>query len=254
MSWASRRRPLTPTRLDNKLTFKPSGLHSKAHRSLALAVRTRTQKASRIMSYSETMDPEAVKTQRVRTEEGTRKREKRRSSGAAGYPRYRDGARGKRARMSATYLEEGVDYDETGLKSLKEDTRNRYDYSDSSSDGDEDGDGAEAHADAADEDARPRRAAAAKADRSLSSKAGASAERSQSDSEQSEEEEAEGQSFAQDEDSGEDVAPAVRARGGKRRVLDDEDSDTGGAPMSKAGGGEAAPAKRRGAVLDSDSE
>ncbi|CAN0441943.1 unnamed protein product, partial [Discosporangium mesarthrocarpum] len=48
--------------LTKKLTFKPSTIASKAHRTLTLAVRNRSLKGSRIVKYAETIDPEQVKS------------------------------------------------------------------------------------------------------------------------------------------------------------------------------------------------
>lgn len=46
--------------LTKKISFKPSNVLSKAHRTLTLAVRKRAVKGSRIQKYAETIDPEQV--------------------------------------------------------------------------------------------------------------------------------------------------------------------------------------------------
>lgn len=46
--------------LTKKISFKPSNVLSKAHRTLTLAVRKRAVKGSRIKKYAETIDPEQV--------------------------------------------------------------------------------------------------------------------------------------------------------------------------------------------------
>lgn len=46
--------------LTKKISFKPSNVLSKAHRTLTLAVRKRAVKGSRIKKYAETIDPEKV--------------------------------------------------------------------------------------------------------------------------------------------------------------------------------------------------
>ena len=48
--------------LTKKISFKPSNVLSKAHRTLTLAVRKRAVKGSRIKKYAETIDPEQVRT------------------------------------------------------------------------------------------------------------------------------------------------------------------------------------------------
>jgi hypothetical protein len=58
----------------------------------------------------------------VKEEEDSRKQAKRTASGKSGGSS-RSG-KGKRARMSAAYLEDGTEYDETGLGSIKDDARN----------------------------------------------------------------------------------------------------------------------------------
>lgn len=46
--------------LTKKISFKPSNVLSKAHRTLTLAVRKRAVRGSRIKKYAETIDPEQV--------------------------------------------------------------------------------------------------------------------------------------------------------------------------------------------------
>lgn len=48
--------------LTKKMSFKPSNVLSKAHRTLTLAVRKRAVKGSRIKKYAETIDPEQVRS------------------------------------------------------------------------------------------------------------------------------------------------------------------------------------------------
>ena len=48
--------------LTKKMSFKPSNVLSKAHRTLTLAVRKRAVRGSKIKKYAETIDPEQVTT------------------------------------------------------------------------------------------------------------------------------------------------------------------------------------------------
>ncbi|CAM9849258.1 unnamed protein product [Chrysoparadoxa australica] len=186
-------------RVKNKLTFKPTSLQTKAHRNLALAVRATSRKAARIMSYSETMDPEKMKESRVKSAEELERREKRRNKD---YSRYGGMGRGSSAGMNANYLEDddGGQYDDTGINALKSDTRKgRYDaYTSSSSE---------------EETRRP----GPKARRSTS---GSGSGKRVLDRDDSESDDA---AFPAGDDSDEEAAVQRKGSGKRRRLDDDED-------------------------------
>lgn len=228
-------------KLGQKLVFKPSSADSRAHRSLALAIRSRAPKTSRIMSYSETMDPEKSNVGGGRPDGDARKREKRRFRGYRG----RNGDGSKRPNMSRSYLEDGVEYDETGIKSLKADTRSgrydeKYNFSDTSSEGE---DNASDHPQEPSESNfgnRPRRVAATKAAaRSKASAAARGARSTDIAADDSESEESRDAASESEEETGSFTAPANE---------DDESADEDGEVVRRT----ASKGKRKRRVMDEE--
>ncbi|CAN0054367.1 unnamed protein product [Ascophyllum nodosum] len=114
--------------LSKKISFKPSNVLSKAHRTLTLAVRKRAVKGSTIKKYAETIDPEKVKQERARAQEAENKQLRRRNREYARHPGdWRPG----RASMDIGYLEAGAasgTFDSTSMRAIKSDSKaGRYD-------------------------------------------------------------------------------------------------------------------------------
>jgi RNA polymerase-associated protein LEO1 len=109
--------------MKSRMIVRPSSLQSDAHKSLTVAVRSKTTKRARIAQFMTTEDPEKLKEERIKVKEDLDKvaqRKKGRSSGGGG-----GGAR--RPRMSRSYLDEEEDdrdFDTTNIKAMK---RGAYD-------------------------------------------------------------------------------------------------------------------------------
>eukprot|EP00529_Nitzschia_sp_RCC80_P001127 CAMPEP_0113464496 /NCGR_PEP_ID=MMETSP0014_2-20120614/13231_1 /TAXON_ID=2857 /ORGANISM="Nitzschia sp." /LENGTH=549 /DNA_ID=CAMNT_0000356579 /DNA_START=26 /DNA_END=1675 /DNA_ORIENTATION=- /assembly_acc=CAM_ASM_000159 len=104
---------------------KPSSLQSEAHKSLMVAVRSRTIKKARIATMVTEEDPEQAKQARVRSKEDAEKQQARkrenysRSSGGGG------GGRRRGPGMNRSYLEGDDDegYDTVNIRALKKGSR-----------------------------------------------------------------------------------------------------------------------------------
>jgi RNA polymerase-associated protein LEO1 len=98
-------------KISSRLTVKPSGLQSEAHKSLTVAVRQKTIKKARIAEFMTQEDPEKLKQERIKTKSELEKAQARKRP-TGGYTR--------RPRMSREYLEEDdADFDTTNIRAMK---------------------------------------------------------------------------------------------------------------------------------------
>ncbi|CAN0074741.1 unnamed protein product [Ectocarpus sp. 4 AP-2014] len=197
--------------LTKKISFKPSNVLSKAHRTLTLAVRKRAVKGSRIKKYAETIDPEQVKQERARAEEAMHKQARRKHKDYRKYSN-EDGSSGRRPAMNIEYLEQGA-FDDSKAKDMRDDTRaGRYDDLGSSEMDDDESEDQERGLDAFRAEKAAKAAAKARANQVLGT-----------DSEEEEEEEDEDE--ARGGSAGKGKAATARGRGSGTRMYDDEEEE-----------------------------
>jgi len=101
------------TAVPSRLVFRPTSLHSQAHRNLTLAVRNRNRRESKLKLHTLAVNPEKQKEMRAKTTEDLLKKERRRQRDYRG----RGGPR-----MDAQYLEGGNYEGTVSLKALKSQT------------------------------------------------------------------------------------------------------------------------------------
>jgi RNA polymerase-associated protein LEO1 len=111
----------------SRMSVRPSSLQSDAHKSLTVAIRSKTTKRARIAEFTTTEDPEKLKEMRIKLKADLEKAAMRKQQG--GYNNnasssYKDGGSGgpRRPRMSRSYLEEQEEdrhFDTTNIRAMK---------------------------------------------------------------------------------------------------------------------------------------
>jgi RNA polymerase-associated protein LEO1 len=196
--------------MKSRMIVRPSSLQSDAHKSLTVAVRSKTTKRARIAQFMTMEDPEKLKEERIKVKADLDKvaqRKKGRSSGGAG------GGTARRPRMSKSYLddeEDDRDFDTTNIKAMKRGAYDREhpDYEDDYANYEEEED----EEDETFQNVRSKRQKGAKKSRD-----------NEKDDDEDEDDEV---VFGGDDDDDDDVVPVVKAT--KKRPtqsLFDDDSD-----------------------------